>query len=308
MAKKKKSIDFTGITIGNDGISFEDILFLINGNTLINDIDKSVKIGLSKTVDDGIILGFVKTTKKSGIPPAHDLSKDEYEKLKLSENQGLGYSNVFLYIKRYKILMYQFEQMGCYLPTFIDSIRKLVNTSEDFEGSLLINNSIVLRKEAMERILSFDRHRSIEFTILNPKAGLNNLLEENDALSANLNEADELNANELTIKYSLKGKRIEGMHSRVISGTLSKLTNLMGIRRPDGFNTVTKIEVEGYLRDPSSDKEYRDSIDLVTDKFKKVIIIEEPRVKGDTQIFEKMVELEKLYNRIKNELEELEIM
>jgi hypothetical protein len=308
MAKKKKSIDATGITIGNDNLLFENVLDMLDGQTIINDIDRTVTVGLSSSSNTDIVLGYVKTTKKSGIPPAHDLAKDEYEKLKLTATQGLGYSNVFLYIKEYNILLYQFEQMGCYLPTFVDSVRKWVSNSDELEGNLLIKNSIVLRKEAMERILSFDRHRSIEFTILNPKAGLNNHLEENDALISNVNEADDLNANELTVKYSLKGNRIEGMPSSIISEKLTKLSNFMGIRRPDGYNTVTKIEVEGYLRDPSSDKEYRDSIDLITDKFKKAIVIDEPRVKGDTQIREKTTELENLYNKIQREIADLEIL
>lgn len=307
MAKKTKSIDATGISIGNEGLTFEGLLKLVNGEIILNDSDKTITVGLSKSKDDNIVLGFVKTTKKSGIPPAHDVSNGEYEKLRLSKSQGLGYSNVFLYIKDKQILLYQFEQMGCYLPTFIDSLRKWGNQTKKLKDNLLIKNSIVLRKEAMERILSFDRHRSVEFTILNPKSGISNFLDQHDALTANIDEADEFNANELKVKYALKGNKVEGMPSRKISEFLTKLTDLMGIRRPDGYNTIKKIIVEGYLRDPSSDKEFKESIDIVADKFKKSIFIDEPRVKGDTQIKEKLTELENLYLTIGDELTHLEL-
>lgn len=298
MAKKKKSIDATLIKINNNRIKFEDLLKDLNKSILLDDADRFVKLVVTKD-EENYVMGFIQTTKKSGIPPSHDVDKDKYDKLALNKNQGLGYSNSFLYIKKQKVLLYQFEKNGYYLPSLITSLDiKLRDLNPDRD--LHLTNHVVLKKEAYERILNFSATKSIELVVSNPKSLNRDYIDENGGLNETFNQGDLLNADELTLKYSLKGNNSMGMPIERFRVYLNYLLNITS-KRSNDFNQIKKVKVEGYLRDPSSDKEYREAIDLFEDKFKAHILIDEPRIKEDTQGKEKCLKLEKLYHKIKNE-------
>jgi hypothetical protein len=299
MAKKKKSIDATLIKINNSKIKFEDLLIDLNKAILFNDTDRFVKLVVTKD-ESNYILGYIQTTKKSGIPPAHDVDKDKYDRLALNKNQGLGYSNSFLYIKKQKVLLYQFEKNGYYLPSLITSLDiKLRDFNSD--RNLHLTNHVVLKKEAYERILNFTATKSIELVVSNPRRLKRDYLDENGGLNETFNQGELLNADELTLKYSLKGNNSMGMPIERFKMYLNYLLNLTSNKRSNDLNQIKKVKVEGYLRDPSSDKEFRETIDLFEDKFKSYILIDEPRIKEDPQSKEKCLKLEKLYNKIKDE-------
>jgi len=105
MSIKRKKLETMIVTLTLEQQSFESVL-----NELI---DRNFSEGNGKTISLHKIrenveyfLGYVNTTKKTGIPPKHIPQKNTYEQLPIDENtgEGLGYSNVFIYDKQFKIL------------------------------------------------------------------------------------------------------------------------------------------------------------------------------------------------------------
>ena len=302
---RKISIDATGIIIDGN-VNFIDLLEELNGNIINSNSEKITKLGLLPDRNADYIKGFVRTTKISGIPPKEEPNEGTYSPLDLDGQEGLGYSNVFLFHPDSSVLLYQFEKNGCYLPTFIKYINSFSQRNGLISSESLIRNVIVLRPGALERLSDYELNKSIEFTILNPRRERQNILDSEHSIGGAIEEGQDLNADELTIKYNMRGSRIEGMPSAHISRLIRNLQHLMTNVIGREENQISKLKVEGYLRDPESDRLYRDEIDLLTDKFKAHIYVSEPRIKNNTLISEKILELESLFANRRSESTSLE--
>lgn len=302
MAKKvSKTIDATQVICSNmKGVNlpFNEVLKFMDRANIEDNSDRTISLGLIKKVK-GYYLGYVETTQKSGLPPGHDPSKKVYEPLTVA---GLGFSNVFLFDRKTNILLYQFEKNGCYLPSFIRKLQEAYNRKA--QTAISIENIVVLKKGALEKLANFEKIKFMELVVANPKKETQNIKDINTSVRNALDSGDQLNAEELRISYKMKGGKPKGLERTVIYDMLKSIKKLIAGNK-EGYNNIQKVAIQGYLNDPEDgNKLISESIDLITDKFKKKIEITQNRKNRDSQISEKTTELIKLFNKIKGELRE----
>jgi hypothetical protein len=290
-----KTIQTSIIKIDNQKLDFETILLsdLIN-NRPITQFGRTIEL---KYVEDkpNYILGVMVTTKREGIPPKHKTSNDLYSPLDLDDDEGLAYANVFLYDKGTKILMYEFNKNGVYLQKFCDHLRMLTNSTEEF-GVFNITPEPLLNIEAYNRMIQMNFYKSIEIQIAQPDILINDFKDKNDSLKNILKFGKEINSNYLTIILDVKQRRKEGLFNNIVQRVTNTLMSLGG--KKDDEDLIKKVEITGYENDPDDpNSNVKSIVDLVLDKYKCTMVIEEKRILKDLQIQDRKTAIQELYNK-----------
>lgn len=283
MALKYKKIETIHVSL-NDGLDFTELLQFSQNSDFNDGFGKTVNLNILAN-EDTFVRGAVITTKRTGIPPKHNPNNKVFSALPIDEEdgEGLGYSNVFIFDKRAKVLMYEFNRNGCYLSLFAKMIKRFSQDSVD--EPIDIEFSPVLRTEAYERMLSMQVYKTLEVKIANPSSLTRDFLDENDALSNAIQSGSELESDTMDIKYSMNGRRVDnGMPTQVITGLINKVRRMVGIDR----DLIKKFTIKGYRVDDSdSSAIIRDEIDILLDRYSKSFSVDEPNVQGDPQTREK---------------------
>lgn len=290
-----KTVQTSIINIDNKKLDFETILLsdLIN-NKPVTQFGRTIEL---KYVDEkpNYILGVMVTTKREGIPPKHKTSNDLYSPLDLDDDEGLAYANVFLYDKGTKILMYEFNKNGVYLQKFCDHLRMLTNSTEEF-GVFNITPAPLLNIEAYNRMIQMNFYKSIEIQIAQPDELINDFKDKNDSLKNILKFGKEINSNYLTIILDVKQRRKEGLFNNIVQRVTNTLMSLGG--KKDDEDLIKKVEITGYENDPDDpNSNVKSIVDLVLDKYKCTMAIEEKRILKDLQIQDRKTAIQELYNK-----------
>lgn len=294
-----KSIQTCVIRLDNKDIDFASIL----NSSLLEGKKESAygkTIQLKYLEDKGsYITGIMVTTKSEGIPPKHKTSTDQYCCIDLDSDEGLAYANVFLYDKETKILMYEFNKNGVYLPKFCNYVTRFTFDTEEF-GSFNFIPEPLLNIQAYNRMINMKYYKSVEIQIAQPDELIKDFKNKNDSLKNVLKAGKEIDANYLTVKFDVRQKRKEGLINNVVQRITNTLMNL-SIEEGDE-DLVKKIEITGFSDDPEDpDSKNKNIVDLILDKFKCNMKIEEKRVLQDLQIGERKTAIHDLYIKHKSE-------
>jgi hypothetical protein len=297
MATRTKKIETMKVSLPDGDLLFHNILNSLNG---IDYNERSGKLFSLNRIseNDSYFLGSMNTTKQSGIPPKHNPINKTYERIPINDvdGEGLGYSNVFVYDKMHQILMYEFNQNGCYLTSFHRYL--IINFNNDSENAINLSFIPLLRREAYERMLSMDIYKTLEVEIATPSTIIDEYLEENDALTSVVRTSQQLNSDTVTLKFDIKGRPIEGMPSQIISNLVRRVHRLFDHEE----DLVNKFKITGYYQDLENEVRSKDVIDLLLDRYQKTFNVEEPDVFSDPQTREKANALLNVYLECRNEL------
>ena len=301
MPKKDKKIETMKIEIYGENVNFIDVLKTAKGQRF-KESDNKLYTLYEIDNTEKYFSGYISTTKLSDIAPKHNPNNNVYEKLPIdSKNgEGLGYSNVFIYDKTYDILMYEFNINGCYLGAFGRYLNSEFNKTSD--NKINVDFSPVLRKEAFERMLNFNIYKSVEMQIATPSRSIEKYYEENDSLIGYINDGKKFEADRVTVKFDIPGKPIKGMPGEKISNFLN---NINYLKKNSPEDIVEKLSVIGYYFDPEDNKNKKDSVDLILDRYKKKFTIDQPYVLTNPQTREKSYALLSVYLKCKKDFKEL---
>ena len=291
MALKYKKVETVHVSTNNN-LDFTELLHFSQDSDFNDGSGKIVNLRIHFE-EDTFLRGAVTTTKQTGIPPKHNPISHTFTALPIDEEsgEGLGYSNVFVYDKRAKILMYEFNRNGCYLSLFGRLIKHF--SHEASEEAVQLEFSPVLRTEAYERMLSMEIYKSLEVKVANPSQLTRDFLDDNDALSSAIQAGSELGSDTIDLKYSMKGRRVDnGMPSQVIARFINKVQSILGAND----QVIEKFTIKGYRVDDSDSTEsIKDEIDILLDRYTKSFSVNEPNVQGDPQTNEKLLSLYDVY-------------
>ncbi len=299
MAIRRKKIETMKVTLSQDSVSFCQVLNDIVDTNYNEDKGKVFSLHRIRENND-FFLGYMNTTKQIGIPPKHNPRHSTSEALPINETdgEGLGYSNVFVYDKTFQVIMYEFNQNGCYLGSFRRYVLELYNEGAD--EPLNVSFSPLLRLEALERILRFNVYKSLQVKIAVPSGGMQDFLDENDALSSAISTAQQLQSDTVDLKFDIKGRPINGMPSQVVSNLIRRVQRL--INNYDE-RIVDKFVVAGYYHDIEEDVTKKDEIDFLTDRYLKTFSVDEPNILSDSQTREKSSSLFDVYINCRSDFE-----
>lgn len=219
-------------------------------------------ISLLKLSDKGdYVFGIVSTSKVKNVPPGHDWVKGSFRSLDLDRTEGLAYANAFIYDKRLRLLMYEYNRSGCYINTFMEYIRLICR---DLDGMHGINPvpSILLTPDAYERIMRFRDIKSINIKVAAPQGIIDRAAIRNSSLHEVLGTASVLDSDTINLTYSASGRggflnnqRSKSFIDRILNGRLRE--------------SVEKLEITGIEPDPSDDSVTRtSSLDIITSRMK----------------------------------------
>ncbi len=299
MAIRRKKIETMKVTLSQDSVSFCQVLNDIVDTNYNEDKGKVFSLHRIRENND-FFLGYMNTTKQIGIPPKHNPRHSTSEALPINETdgEGLGYSNVFVYDKTFQVIMYEFNQNGCYLGSFRRYVLELYNEGAD--EPLNVSFCPLLRLETLERILRFNVYKSLQVKIAVPSGGMQDFLDENDALSSAISTAQQLQSDTVDLKFDIKGRPINGMPSQVVSNLIRRVQRL--INNYDE-RIVDKFVVAGYYHDIEEDVTKKDEIDFLTDRYLKTFSVDEPNILSDSQTREKSSSLFDVYINCRSDFE-----
>lgn len=290
MPTKRKTIDTFVVEIEEIGYTISELLNMLHDVKLEESVYKDVRFKVIQNTDE-YLLASVESTKKSGIPPKRNSNTQDQAPLPLADDEGLGYSNVLLLSKRHNVIMYEFNKEGCYVPSLLTLLNKAFREREN-PINAGFKFSAFLRPEAFRRMLGMDKYKTIELKVANPQSIIQEYLDENDAISSAINSAKELDSDSVWVKFDVNYRRMNGMPSERLQNLIRRVTDLINI---SDERVVEKCTLTGYRQDPDEEHPIKDDIDLLVDKYKKQISVEEPRLKSDTQTTEKSAALLNLY-------------
>lgn len=301
MATRRKKVETMKVSLTTRSLSFCQVLNSI--------VDMYYNDGHGKLIslrrireNDEYFLGYMNTTKQTGIPPKHNPTQNTFEPLPINEvdGEGLGFSNVFVFDKNHQVLMYEFNKNGCYLATFRHYVLNLFNRHE--EERINLSFSPLLRLEAYQRMLNMDIYKTLEVKIATPTSVIQDFLDENDAISSAITTAQLLNSDTVDLKFDIKGKPINGMPNQVISNLIRKIQRLATTQDE---KIIEKFTICGYYHDIEENVTKKETIDFLLDRYEKTFTIEEPNVLHDTQTREKIDSLFTVYWDCRNDFDVL---
>lgn len=237
-----------------------------------------------------------------GIPPKNDIKTHVPSPLDLTPEEGIGYSNVFLYDKKFKVLYYEFNQNGLWVSTFNDHIQSLQNT-ESCPYEIKSSVTHIMRKEAYQRLINYGRYLQIELQIANPDGLTITERTKNDSILNVIKTNQGMNAKVLNYVFKVDSRYTDNtLHIPTIRRQINQIWKLIS---NDKNGHVTKYKVTGFHGDGDGPINKKDTIDLVNDKFSRTFEINEPRIKQDLQLNEKKVGIEDVYKRCLPEIKDI---
>ncbi|MCY1719571.1 hypothetical protein OU798_04420 [Prolixibacteraceae bacterium Z1-6] len=286
-------INWTATNPEQGDVSFEYFLENYADGYSIEEAGKNIYLKIQRTRDN-YIAGSISTTKKYGIPPKNNASSHVSSGLDMDEDEGLGYSNVFLYDITYRVLYYEFNLNGCWIKRFFEFLNSCNDSLED-SFDIDIQERVVLRQNAYERLRSCSSFTKIHLKVAFPNQMIFQNRAENDSMENVIRSAAQHETDTLEMILNVDSRRLGAtLNPGRIGNDIRWFTNQL--RGPNAAH-YTKIEVTGVSTDEESNVQRRDPIDLANDKFKRHFEIDEPRILTDLQIREKTSGIIDVYNR-----------
>ncbi len=300
--KSTKKIDTVRVNLKSESnFKFEDILsssdvdgreYAIKGKDVTLNILENTK---------AYIIGLVETSRRFNVPPKKNRTKKKIESIGLLVDEGLAYANIFVYDKSKRILMYEVNKNGCYIDHFIEFVYKCCSLKSSEFKEIDIEVEAVLSVDGFNKILNMSVKKSIEFKIARPSEIVSLYNDKHGAVAENVRIAVATHSDRVSAKFEvmMTGQaKHEGKNLAIkpVGVILSQLTQLMvGEHRAN----LEKLEVVGYEEDSEDNK--LSAIDLVSDRYKKYIKLDEPRDNSDLLEGQRKKEIKELYQKCKTD-------
>ena len=190
-----------------EGCDFANVLLNPQCHEPISLDKKEIEIKYVQEHSGQIISGIFVATKKGGVPPEHVPGEEDFSAIRLKEGAGLAYPNAFLYIKKNRVLLLEYNKAGVTSRNICEYFEE-VEKKEDVE-EINLGLEILLTADAYERIAKMDVIEKFEIQIANPT----NLIREQYTESATIKDfgkiAPDLNATK-SLSMVVQGKIEDG--------------------------------------------------------------------------------------------------
>ncbi len=312
MGKKVRNVEILQPKIvlrekGND-VSFSDILYFLDGMDFPFG-DKSFSVSLFKDpINDNCIEGLIITTQDSDIPPKRNKTTGDFSPVEIdTRREGFAYANVFLYDKLRNVFIYEINKNGCYNKQLVNMIIALWNHLDNDEGirpQIDIDFHAFARRDEYNRMLRMTYYKKICVELVNPEGLVNARLEKEDSLEnlikSSIDSGVQNNANVIKIEQTVSSKKLNpgGLSNNLVKDFIDKILNKVG------HNNIKTLEVCGYTEDVEGSNRCR-AVDLLVDTFDESFKINDIQIHTDVQKQERKNGIERVYNKIIPELQDI---
>lgn len=304
--RSTKKIDTVRVTVKSiEGHKFEDILT----SSAVDGREYSIK-GKDVTLTvmekpSAYVIGLIETSRRHNVPPKKNKTKKTIGGLGLGDDEGLAYANIFIYDTKTRVLMYEVNKNGCYLDHFVDFIYRCCNAKDSPYTSIDISLANVLSIDGYKKVMNMTVKKSVEFSIARPSQMIQEYNNKHGAVAESVKTGAELNSDRASSKFEviMSGKaKHQGKSLAVqpIGIMIDELNNLLlGKYR----NNLEKFIVAGYEQD--SDDNKISTIDLIADRYKAIIKLDEPRENTDLLEDQRKKQIKELYQKCKSDFKEM---
>lgn len=289
---------------GHSPILFEDILSFMSGKEYGIGGKEFMFTLFQDPLDNDYVEGLIITTQDSDIPPKRNKQTGDFSPVSIDVNvEGFAYANVFLYDKRYKVLVYEINKNGCFPRQFLDAFYYHWNRINDEEHPRFsLNFASFSRRDEYNRMMRMSYYKKICIELVNPQALAYDLLAEEDSveqwIKATAAKAQLFNANTIRLEQSVFSRKQNpnGLSHNGVKEIVDKVLSIFG------RNYIKKLEVMGYSEDVEDARRCR-PVDLLVDTFNEAFRIQDIQVHADLQRQERKDGIESVYiNRIRPEI------
>ena len=300
--KKNRTVHFYQIeTLGE--LKFEDLLIDKHYQNSVKLDGKDIELKFIEENNNETITGTVVATKRDGIPPKHKVNTDDYTPVELEVGQGLAYPSVFLYSKKYKILLFEFNMYGAYVKHIAQYFEENYS-DKNGNPQFKIDFQYILTLDTYQKIRNFDAIKKVNFKVANPTKVIQDEIGLNGPLKSFTQLAKDLNTTK-SMEITLTSELIEGGIKK--SGVINLLDNILKIKEHFSMKKMkNRIKVEGLTKSPTNpDLIISDEIDLFLNRLSGTFIIEEPDVHQGIQHLERKRGITEVFSNKKKVLDQI---
>lgn len=252
--------------------------------------------------DEDIITGVFITTKTSGIPPKRNIPTNKFEKILINIGDGLAYANVFLYSKKYDVLLLEFNKNGAYPKKTAEFFERKLSGKLGFTN-FTIDFGFVLKEDAFYKLGAFNYIKECTIKVADPDQFAEQTQGQNDSVEKVGAIGKEMNAS--TVEMSYKGDLYTGgLKRKVISDLAKNMIDLGQVAM--GKRSRNSMKITGLMTDPSNpEHQIQEQIDLFMDRLKGSFELEEPAVLENIQFHERLQGIKSVYHYRKSILSSL---
>lgn len=303
MAKTKmRTVHFYQIgTIGE--IKFEELLLNKLNQTAIKFDGKDIEVKYVEVNKDDTITGTVVVTKKDGIPPKHTVNTDDYSEVELEKNQGLAYPSVFLYSKKYKILLFEFNMFGASIKQMAEYFETKYSGKNGYP-LFNVDFQSILTLDTYQKIRNFDAIKKVKFKVANPTKVIQDEIGVNGPLKGFAEIANDLHTTK-SMEIILTADIDQGGINK--SGVVNLLDNILKIKQFFAMKKDTyKIKVEGATNSTTNPGHIvTDEIDLFLNRLFGTFMIDVPAVHSGVQHLERKRGISEVFKNKTKELDQI---
>ncbi len=295
MKKKVEVFKVRIKTADGSELKLEEILL----NKEIN--AKSIKTGF-KHVEfvfveekDDFILGIVQSTKMNATPPKNNLRTRQMSSLGLSNEEGLGYGNVFLYSKSTQFFLYEVTKDGVFAGQLASHIYNIVKDTEIVKFD--IHFEVVMNVDAMKKLLTMGSKKLVHMQFANPDELLKKVKNEQQSIKEIAKSGNEFGAEFIDVTYKIVTRKGNYLHTNKVNQLLEWVNGHYGLLKEN----VKKLSVKGYEEDVEGITE----VDLIKDKMIEYISYSESKNMVDLKPFERKQGIIEAYLRVERDIKKI---
>lgn len=243
--------------------------------------DKDFSIHIEPTTDPKYIIGYVKTSQHSNIPPKIKEDGNMEAIIGEREKAGIGFSNIFLYDIDKKCLYYEVHNSGCSMGMFFSLFTEMFK-NEDRSSNYEIQASPTFDKNEYNRIMELPRYTKIRLEIFAPQQVLKEFGDKTNPLLSSLQDSVAVGAEKVVIEHKLE----QYSKNTLDNGKIQKIVKFVKHKLMPNKNVghlINKLEVTG----KDEYKRSSDTIDLIGETIDGRISVESKKSHSDLQIREK---------------------
>lgn len=252
--------------------------------------DKDFSIHIEAFTDPKYIVGYVKTSQHSNIPPK--IKEDGNMEAIIGEREkgGIGFSNIFLYDIEKECLYYEVHNNGCSMGMFFSLFIEMFK-NDDHTSNYDVQASSVFDKNEYNRIMEFPRYTKIRLEIFAPQQVLKEFGDKTNPLLPSLQDSVAIGAEKVVIEHKLD----QYSKNALDNGYIQKIVKFVKYKLMPNKNVghlINKLEITG----KDEYKRGSDTIDLIGETIDGRISIESKKSHSDLQITEKRSALFDVYS------------
>jgi hypothetical protein len=249
--------------------------------------------------DEDFITGVFITTKTSGIPPKRNIPDNKFEKILINLGDGLAYANVFLYSRKYDVLLLEFNRNGAYPSKIADFFQEKLSGKFDIPN-FSMDFAFVLKEDAFNKLSKFNYIKECTVKVADPDQFAERVQDQDDAVKGIGKAGKDLNASIFEMSY--KGDfHTGGLKRKVVTDLAKNVLELGNV--VVGKRSKNTMKITGVMEDPANPgNQIQEEIDLFMDRLKGSFELEEPAVLENIQFTERLSGIKSCYQSRKSNL------